>query len=124
MAWGRRQARRRPHALPRRLGSSTVAALIGAYEEGSTTAQLAEHYGVSRTAVKDLLHTHGAAVRRPAGLSVDEIDEAADLYESGWLLREIGAKFEVDRETVRRKLLERGVVMRSGHGDHGGPVRL
>ncbi len=109
---------REPHAVSRRLGSSTVAALITAYEAGATTAQLAEQYGVSRTAVKDLLHAHRTAVRRPVGLLDEDVNEAARLYEVGWLLRKIAVKFNVSQENVRRQLLSRGVVMRSGHGDH------
>lgn len=108
-----------PHAVPRRLGSSTVAALIRAYEAGATTAQLAEQYGDSRTAVKDLLHHQNVVVRRPLGLGVEQVDEAVQLYQSGWLLREIAVKFNVSQETVRRRLVECGVSMRSGHGDHG-----
>jgi DNA-binding transcriptional regulator LsrR (DeoR family) len=109
----------RPHATARRLGSSSVAALIAGYEGGATCAQLAEAYGISQTAVKDLLHRQGVQLRRPLGLSAEEINAATDLYEAGWLLREIAAKFGVSQETVRRRLVERGVVTRSGHGDHG-----
>jgi transcriptional regulator with XRE-family HTH domain len=92
--------------------------LLERYEQGATTAQLAESYGISRTAVKDLLHRQGVAVRRPVGLGAGEIDEAVRLYRAGWLLREIAEKFGVSQETMRRKLLGRGVVMPSGHGDH------
>jgi hypothetical protein len=35
---------------------------------------------------------------------------------SGWLLREIGAELGFSRDAVRRALLHRGVVMRSGYG--------
>lgn len=83
------------------------------------TAQLAEQYSVSATAVKDLLHRAGVAVRRPSGLNLDDVSEATRLYESGWLLREIAQKFDVSQEDVRRRLLAWAVVMRSGHGDHG-----
>lgn len=108
---------RQPHSVPRRLGSSSVAALIEAYEAGATTAQLAEWYGVSRTAVKALLHASEVAVRRPPGLQDEDVAEATRLYGSGWLLREIAAEFSVSPENVRRRLLEQeGAVMRSGHG--------
>ena len=80
--------------MVRRLGLSTVLALIEAYEAGSTTAKLAERYGISRTAVKDLLHAHGVTVRRPAELNARDVYKAARLYESGWLLREIAEKFD------------------------------
>lgn len=69
--------------------------------------------------MKDLLHARGTAVRRPPGLPDEYVDEAVRLYESGWLLREIAVKFDVSQETVRRRVIERAVSMRSGHGDHG-----
>ncbi len=105
--------------MARRLGSSSVAALLRAYEAGATTTQLAEQCGVSATAVKDLLHRHGVSVRRPVGRPRGKVDEAIRLYKAGWLLREIARKFDVSQEDVRRKLRARGAVMRSGHGDHG-----
>lgn len=114
---------RLPHATVRRLGSSSVHELIGAYEAGATTPELALRYGVSRTAVKELLHRSGVAVRRPPGLGEPDVDEAVRLYEAGWLLREIAVECDVHQETVRRALLKRGVSMRSGHGDHGGSQR-
>ena len=104
-----------PRAVARRLGSSSIAALIEAYESGSTTAKLAEQYGISRTAVRDLLHARGVALRRPRGLGSKDIAEAARLYDTGWLLRETAEKFDVSQENVRRRLVELGVVMRNGH---------
>jgi predicted DNA-binding protein YlxM (UPF0122 family) len=77
---------------------------------------LAEQFGISRTAVKELLHREGVNVRRPQGLLTEDVPEAARLYESGWLLREIADKFSASQESVRRRLLKHGVVMRSGHG--------
>jgi len=106
----------RPQVVARRLGSSSVAALIRSYEAGATTTQLAQQYGVSATAVKDLLHCRDVVVRRRVGLQPLEVDEAVRFYESGWQLREIAQKFDASQENVRRRLLERGVTMRSGHG--------
>jgi DNA-directed RNA polymerase specialized sigma24 family protein len=110
--------------VSRRLGSSSVAALVTAYAAGATTAELAQQFGVSRTAVKDLLHRQHVVVRGPQGLPAEDAPEAARLYESGWLLRQIAEKFGVSQGTVRRKLLARGVVMRSGHGDVRGHVKV
>ena len=62
-------ARQRPYAVAQRLGSSSVLELVAAYEAGATSAGLAERYGISRKAVKDLLHREGVAVRRPPGLA-------------------------------------------------------
>jgi uncharacterized protein (DUF433 family) len=96
---------------------------VGAYEAGATSDELAHRYGISRTAVKDLLHRQGVAFRRLPGLSAADVDEAVRLYRRGWLLREIAGKFAVHQETARRALAQRGVVRRSGHGDHGHAAR-
>lgn len=47
-----------------------------------------------------LLEDHrpeGVDVRRPKGLQPEDVREAARLYESGWLLREIAKKFGVSQ---------------------------
>jgi hypothetical protein len=44
------------------------------------------------------------------------VELAERLYASGWLLREIGVELGFSRDAVRRALLQRGVVMRSGYG--------
>jgi hypothetical protein len=58
----------------------------------------------------------GAAVRSRCKLSPTEVDLAERLYAAGWLLREIGVELAFSRDAVRRALLQRGVVMRSGYG--------
>lgn len=80
---------------------------------------VAEEMGLSQTTVLELLYRRGEPVRRRAGLSKQDIHDAIRLYESGWLLKEIATKFGASQEDVRRKLTTGGVVMRSGHGDHG-----
>ncbi|MBB4930383.1 DNA-directed RNA polymerase specialized sigma24 family protein [Lipingzhangella halophila] len=49
---------------------------------------------------------------RRTGLSPDQIDEAARLYVLGWSLARIGRRMEFSPDTVRLRLLERGVRMR------------
>jgi hypothetical protein len=106
----------RPYALSRRLGAAVVQEIVGCYEAGATAAELAERYSVSRTGITNLLHFQGATVRTPRGLSPTDIDLAERLYASGWLLREIGVELGFSRDAVRRVLLQRGVVLRSGYG--------
>jgi lambda repressor-like predicted transcriptional regulator len=105
-----------PHALARRLGAAVVQDVLRHYETGVTAAELAERYGVSPTGLTNLLHSQGAAVRSPRGLSPTDVELAERLYASGWLLREIGVELGFSRDAVRRALLQRGVVMRSGYG--------
>ncbi|WP_280244770.1 helix-turn-helix domain-containing protein [Nocardia abscessus] len=50
------------------------------------------------------------------GLSEEQVDEAVQLYEEGWSAQRIGDKLGVYPQTVRRRLLERGVRMRDTHG--------
>jgi hypothetical protein len=105
-----------PYALARRLGWAVIQDVLRHYEAGATAADLAEQYGVSRTGLTNLLHAQGAVVRIPRGLKHTDVDLAERLYAAGWLLREIGAELGFNRDAVRRALLERGVVMRTGHG--------
>jgi hypothetical protein len=105
-----------PYALARRLGVAVVQEIVGAYEAGATSAELANRYGVSRTGLQHLLHSQGAAARSPRGLTPTDVNVAEQLYAAGWLLREIGLELGFSRDAVRRALLQRGVVMRSGYG--------
>jgi hypothetical protein len=105
-----------PYALARRLGAAVVQEIVRIYETGAASAELANRYGVSRTGLQHLLHSQGAAVRSPRGLTPTDVDVAERLYADSWLLREIGAELGFSRDAVRRALLQRGVVMRSGYG--------
>jgi uncharacterized protein (DUF433 family) len=110
---------REPYKLDQRLGEARVSELIRRYEAGETSRQLAAAFGLGASSVKELLHRRGAKVRHKVGLTSTQVDTAVALYQDGWLLREIGKKFEVSRDAVRLALRERGVVLRSGHGNHG-----
>ncbi|WP_218021184.1 MULTISPECIES: hypothetical protein [Nocardia] len=50
---------------------------------------------------------------RQQGLSEEQIDQAADLYEEGLTLKQVGAKLGADAGTVRLALIRRGVRMRA-----------
>jgi hypothetical protein len=50
----------RPHKLSQRLDAATVAAIIAAYEGGTTARELAARHGVARSAITRLLHRHGS----------------------------------------------------------------
>jgi hypothetical protein len=89
--------------------------LIAAYKVGATVYQLGRQFGIARQTVSKILHRHGVTMRM-TGLSPSQIVEAARLYESGWSLAQVGMHLEVSSDTVRLRLLERGVRMRPRPG--------
>ncbi|WP_255204925.1 helix-turn-helix domain-containing protein [Actinomadura sp. BRA 177] len=89
--------------------------LVDDYLDGSTVYQLGERFGVSRQTVSRLLKRHGVTMRM-AGMSQEQIDEAARLYEAGQSLARIGAHLGFNDMTVRSRLIERGVKMRPRQG--------
>jgi predicted HTH domain antitoxin len=64
--------------------------------------------------VSELLKSHGVTLRH-APLNEDQIDRAAELYETGLSLARIGKLIGADGETIRQHLRERGVRMRGPH---------
>jgi hypothetical protein len=97
-----------------RLDASGTAELIESYRAGAKIQDLARQFAVHRTTVTSLLLRHGVELRA-AGLSPDQVRDAARLYRGGWSLARLGQKFAVHDMTVRRYLLLAGVVMRSPH---------
>lgn len=100
-----------------RPGSTDQAAhrLIEGYLAGATVHELGDRFGVSRQTVGAILKRQGVPMRR-RGLSPEQIDEAARLYESGWSLARIGTRLGVDSTTVLNRLRERGVRTRDAQG--------
>jgi DNA-directed RNA polymerase specialized sigma24 family protein len=80
-------------------------------EAGVSVYQLGRRFGIARQSVYRTLHRHGVPIRM-RGLSDEQIEEAARLYEAGWKLAKIGKRMEVSSDTVRSRLRERGIVMR------------
>jgi hypothetical protein len=81
------------------------------YQAGATVYELSQRFGVSRQAASKFLHRHGVAMGM-TGLTGEQIDEAIQLYESGWTLAKIGKHLQVSPDTVRLRPIERGVPMR------------
>ncbi len=105
-----------PAALSRRLDKHLVAEIGRAYEAGTTSTELAQELGVSRTGVLNLLRGSGVKIRTRRALTASEVDTAERLYGEGWILREIGAELGVSRDCVRVALLKRRVKLRVGLG--------
>lgn len=106
----------RPHAkTARRLPLDEVQQLITAYQAGVTVHTLGQRFKINRTTVSQILHRHNIPMRR-WGLTYAQANEAVQLYAAGWSLARIGIKFDTTANTVRTRLLERGVRMRDAQG--------
>jgi lambda repressor-like predicted transcriptional regulator len=108
----RNQDESRPRHVPVRLDTDQQAELVVAYNQGACVADLARRYGVHRHTVAAHLMAHDLT-RGRAGLARDDIAEACDLYRDGWSLARLGQRFGTTANTVRKRLLLAGVVMRS-----------
>ncbi|WP_437770398.1 hypothetical protein [Arthrobacter sp. KNU40] len=90
--------------------------MAGAYLGGVPVAELAKTYGIHRGSVSKHLRRHGIAPR-PAGLDEQQIAEAVRLDQQGDSLATIGKRMGVTAHTVRSRLVEMSVAMRSSY-DH------
>ncbi|OLT41638.1 hypothetical protein BJF85_04190 [Saccharomonospora sp. CUA-673] len=95
----------------RRLPDDLVQQLIEGYKSGATVYELGDQFGIERRTASAILHRHGVPMRR-RGLSEEQIDDAARLYQQGWSLARIAARMDVAAGTVRQRLYERGVPIR------------
>ncbi|MEY9777238.1 hypothetical protein [Arthrobacter sp. MW3 TE3886] len=108
---------RKERPIPRRftqLSAEQTAEMAAAYLGGVPVAELAKTYGIHRGSVSKHLRRHGIAPR-PVGLNEQQITEVVRLYEQGDSLATIGTRMVVTAHTVRSRLVERGVVMRSSY---------
>jgi hypothetical protein len=110
----------RHHKIEQRLPAGVLDQLVLDYQAGDKTPALAKRYDISTTAVKRLLHARGVPLRCYHRLTEQEIAQAADLYRAGWSLARLGRKLDADDETVRKRLKEVGVPMRSPGGYRNG----
>ena len=79
--------------------------LVKEYQEGKTIAQLTKIYKVHRTTVS--IHLENAGVPRRVSrrkMTDDQAREAARLRAEGASLAELGRKYRVDPETVKREI--------------------
>lgn len=104
----------RPRQHQNHLSTKRQHELVDRYKAGATQRELAEEYRIHRRTVANILDRHGAARNR--GLLPELVEEAAQRYAEGQSLAAIGQALGADAGTVRARLLERGVVMRSTAG--------
>jgi DNA-binding IclR family transcriptional regulator len=91
-----------------------VTALATAYRAGEVTKELAERFGIHPATVTNILHRLGVDLHQ-RGLTDSQVAEACRVYPAGWSLARLAERYDVDDMTVRRYLLQAGVVMRSPH---------
>ena len=107
-------APRRIHAAQKRLGPERLAQLVADYQAGHPSTTLMQTYGLGKGTVLKLLRQHGVQLRCQGARTID-IEQATELYQSGWSLKQLGALFGCDAETVRKTLQAAGVELRSPH---------
>ncbi|GLY19975.1 hypothetical protein Kisp01_69890 [Kineosporia sp. NBRC 101677] len=85
------------------------------YQQGRTTYELAQQFGIHRVTVSQHLHRSGVTMRRQ-GLGDDAFHEAARLCEGGLSLARVADRFGVDSKTISSGLGRMGVMMRDIYG--------
>lgn len=88
--------------------------LATAYLAGATTYQLAKKFKIDRRTVSNILKRQGVTVRGQR-LSEADVDKAERLYLQGLSLARVGERLGVSDDTVRYRLVKRGVRMRGPH---------
>lgn len=105
--------RRKPRRA-RQLSNQQAHELTVAYQSGETVYDLAERFKINRKTVSGILHRAGVQIR--GRLTSEQVDEAMQLYASGQSLARIAVKLDTTANTVRARLIERGVRTRDSHG--------
>ncbi|WP_441415057.1 hypothetical protein [Arthrobacter sp. 2MCAF14] len=105
--------------IPRRfpqLKAKQAKAMAEDYQAGMRVKELATKYQISRETVRKRLRRRAIRPRK-IGLDEQQIKESVRLYEQGDSLATIGKRMGVTAHTVRSRLIEKGVRMRSSY-DH------
>ena len=84
---------------------------MASYRAGADTTELSKTFGIHRRTVVIHLKRQGVPLRRD-GLPTKHVKTAARLYEEGWSLAQIAARYGTTANTVRSVLRSRGVEMR------------
>lgn len=88
-----------------------IALLRAEYESGRAVRAICKDHGLDRVAVMKHLRASGVKLRRQ-GLTPEQSVRAAEMYQSGLTLAEVGARFEVAQGTVGRSLRNQDVLLR------------
>lgn len=98
-----------------RLAVQEAERLVARYQAGDTQAELAAAFRVHRQTVTSLLVRAGIPIRTRE-LPPEVVSEAAELYQAGWSLLQVGQKLGVDAKTVSRSFRARGLPVRPRNG--------
>jgi len=104
--------RYRPHGLSGRLGRKKVHDIIRRYEGGESARSVATSYGVSTSAVVNLLRDNSVVVKKRR-VTEAEARKLAKEYEAGSTMRELQATYDLSHGAVMRALHRAGVQMRA-----------
>jgi hypothetical protein len=79
--------------------------VLALYQAGRTSRQIADELCVAKSTVLGIVNAGG--VVRPTNriLTDEQVAEAKLLRSQGWLYREIGEKYGVHKDTIRRRVL-------------------
>ena len=105
----RASTRRATHVRP-----AVAAEAAAAYEAGESVGGLAEHFGLHRTTIANLLDNADVA-RRPKGLTHEQVREAVRLYADGLSVAKVAARFGLSPNGMDKALKRAGVVLRNRH---------
>lgn len=95
-----------------RLTAADQADIAARYQQGWSSRQLAEFYGVSKTSIVILLREADVAIRRQ-GLSDSQSGDIVKHYATGASLSAIGESYGVSADTVRKLLIKQGITLRN-----------
>lgn len=88
--------------------------IVAGYTAGESVYELADRFICHRITISNYLKDRGVQMRR-VPLDNEKIQEAIHLYESGLSLVKVGEIVGASSKTVRTRLLEQGIVIRSPH---------
>jgi hypothetical protein len=97
------------------MSAEAIAEMVQAYRDGASTTELRRRYELSQGSVIKILHRHGVKMRGH-GMTDDDLPAAAELYCRGATLAQLGERFGVSANAVRRALASAGVVIRPRGG--------
>ena len=101
---------RLPKQAQRRLHPDEVRQLVAAHVAGAGVKKLADRFAIHRQTVRQILQRHG--VHRVCGIQPEDLTEAIRLYEDGWPLARLAARFDVSASTVTNTFRRVGVTIR------------
>lgn len=98
--------RAKPHRRPRRLSEGELEKMAEEYRAGDTVPMLVERYGVHRTTILGHLERMGVPRRANKRKLTDaQVKEVRRLYRLGLSYAELGRKFGVSGDVVKKELL-------------------